>query len=224
MCVAEVGGTRSSCLPQREPPQWVGEAVDSPGSVPPLDAGSIHLPEIFSSPLQSSTAPLTAAPLLCRIYLLCLVRLICAPSPSLSLSLFLLLSLSFHFIWSTSAHKNKNKSPNTRVKYQIGWVHIEGWHFKRGPFCPSVLCSYCISSESRCGLMCLSLSLSLCLSLHEVYFGALFKSEDRQPPLLVELLSALFISAAVLVNGHPHRVCTFLIWVLQYWVTYYKYM
>jgi len=55
--------------------------------------------------------------------------------------------------------------------------------------------------------MCVSLSrsLSLCLSLHEVYFGALFRSEDRQPPLLVELLSALFISAAVLENNNnPH--------------------
>ncbi len=188
MCITEEGGTRCSCLPQREPPQWVGEAVDSLGSVPLLDAGSIHLPEIFSSPLQSSTAPLTAAPLLSRIYLLCLVRLICA------LSLFL--SFSFSLFPSTSSDQqqrtNKNKSPNTCVKYQIGWVHIEGWHFKRGPFCPSVLCSYCISSESRCGLMCVSLSLSLCLSLREVYFGALFKSEDRQPPLLVELLSALF--------------------------------
>lgn len=50
----------------------------------------------------------------------------------------------------------------------------------------------------------LSLALALCLSLREVYFGALFRSEDRQPPLLVELLSALFISAAVLANNNPH--------------------
>lgn len=50
----------------------------------------------------------------------------------------------------------------------------------------------------------LSLAFSLCLSLREVYFGALFRSEDRQPPLLVELLSALFISAAVLLNNNPH--------------------
>lgn len=51
----------------------------------------------------------------------------------------------------------------------------------------------------------LSLAFSLCLSLREVYFGALFRSEDRQPPLLVDLLSALFISAAVLANNNPHK-------------------
>lgn len=107
LCIAKVGGIRCSCLPQHEPPQWVGEAVDSPGSVPPLDAGSIHLPEIFSSLLQSSTAPLTAAPLLRRIYILCLVRLICALSPSLSFSLSHSLSfLPLHLI-NNSAQKQK---------------------------------------------------------------------------------------------------------------------
>ncbi len=146
MCVTEEGGTRCSCLPQREPPQWVGEAVDSLGSVPLLDAGSIHLPEIFSSPLQSSTAPLTEAPLLSRIYLLCLVRLICA------LSLFL--SFSFSLFPSTSSDQQQRTKTKINLQTLVLNIRLAGCILKAGissevPFVP--LCCAAIVLVQRVG-------------------------------------------------------------------------
>lgn len=120
------GGALSSCLPQCEPPQWVGEATDSPGSVPLLDAGSIHLPEIFSSLLQSSAAPLTVAPLPCRIYLLCLVRLICALS--LSFSLVLILSLSP----STSSDQQQRTKTKLNLQTLVLNIRLTGCILKAG--------------------------------------------------------------------------------------------